>query len=462
MESNNGFSIETEGNKKKGRFANQYFCWGLTAFAVVAASLCFYYVMFHLTNITRGLRAAGHILMPVMFGLVLAYLLTPVLNYIEHNILMPLCDKCGVKKTKKRDSFLRGVGIIVTIILFVAVIYGLCAMMVSQIVPSLMNIINNFDIYVNNMTVWVNKLLDDNPELKANVLRMLNEYSGELDKWLNEYVLPKTGELIKTVSLSVIGMLKVLWNFIIGVIISVYLLASKETFAGQAKKIIYACFKTPRANAIIGSFRFTHKTFIGFLSGKIVDSIIIGLLCFIGTTLLGTPYAALISVIIGVTNIIPFFGPFLGAIPSTILIFVVDPMKFLNCVYFIIFILLLQQFDGNVIGPKILGNSTGLTGFWVIFSITVFGGFFGVVGMIVGVPIFAVIYAGIKYLINGSLKRRNLPQGTEKYLNVGFIDKEGFHEYVPEYKLRRERRLQEKAERKQQIKDSNSTKNTKK
>lgn len=458
MKSNSGFSTETEKTKKKDRFANPYFGWGLTAFTVAAACLCFYYVLFHLSNITSGLKAAARILMPVMFGFVLAYLLTPILNYLEHNVWMPLCDKFGIKKSPKRDSMVRGFGVIVTIILFVAIVYGLCAMMVSQIVPSLINIINNFDSYADNMTIWVNKLLDDNPTLKENVLSTLNNYSDELENWLKEYVAPKTGEWLKTVSLSLLGVVKVLWNFIIGIIISVYLMASKESFAGQAKKMVYACFKTPRANAIIEGFRFIHKTFIGYISGKIVDSIIIGLLCFIGTTLLGTPYAALISVIIGVTNIIPFFGPFLGAIPSTILIFVVDPMHILNCVYFIIFILLLQQFDGNILGPKILGNSTGLAGFWVIFSITVFGGFFGVFGMIVGVPVFAVIYTGIKYWIYGSLKKRNLPQDTESYLNVGTIDEAGFHEYVPEYKQRRDKKLQERAELKQQAVSKTSKK----
>ena len=163
------------------------------------------------------------------------------------------------------------------------------------------------------------------------------------------------------------------------------------------------------ANIVIRNFRFTHKTFIGFLGGKIVDSIIIGILCFIGTSFMHTPYAALVSVIVGVTNIIPFFGPYLGAIPSTILIFIVDPVHPLNCVYFVIFILALQQFDGNILGPKILGNSTGLSGFWVIFAITFFGGLFGVVGMIVGVPIFAVIYAAIKSLTNALLQKKKLP-----------------------------------------------------
>lgn len=440
MNAGNHFFMETEGGKKP--FSNKYFCWGLTAFAVIAVSLCFYSLLFHLSNITGALRGAAYILMPVMFGLVMAYLLTPILNYLEHKLLMPFCDKNGIKKTKKRDSVIRGIGIISTLILFITIVYGLSAMMVSQIVPSLMRIINNFDTYVNNTTVWVNKLLEDNAILRDNVLKMLEGDSKNLEQWLNEYVRPRAGEFIKMVSISILGMMKVLWNFVIGLIISVYLMANKETFAGQAKKIVYAVFKTPTANTIISSFRFTHRTFIGFISGKIVDSIIIGLLCFVGTTLLKTPYAALVSVIVGVTNVIPFFGPFLGAIPSAILIFVVDPMHILNCVYFVIFILLLQQFDGNILGPRILGSSTGLTGFWVIFAITVFGGLFGVLGMIVGVPIFAVVYAGIRYLVNTALEKRNLPKATENYLYVGSIDGEGFHRYVPEHKQRGERKLQ--------------------
>jgi len=236
------------------------------------------------------------------------------------------------------------------------------------------------------------------------------------------------------VSLSVINVLALLWDFIIGVVIAIYVLISKEKFTGQAKKIAYAVFERDTANAVIRNFRFTHKTFIGFVSGKILDSIIIGILCFIGTTMLNTPYAVLVSVVIGVTNVIPFFGPFLGAIPCTILIFVVDPMHPLNVLYFVIFILALQQFDGNILGPRILGGSTGITGFWVIFSITVFGGLFGVIGMIIGVPIFAVIYAAIKSLVNASLQKKTMPSEIELYINLGSVDDDGFHEYVPDYK----------------------------
>lgn len=418
----------------KFKLNNKYFRWGLTAFLVIVASICFYYLMFHGSKIKAGINMVIDILMPVVMGFITAYLLTPVLNYVEYHILLPFCNKIKIKESKRRESVIRGIGILITVFLFFSLIYVLIAMLLSQIVPSIANIISNFDTYINNITKWLNAILDDNPDLGNFVINMFSKYSTDLEEWLNDTVLAKTSILIKTVSLSIINVFSVLWDFIIGFIIAIYVLASKEKFAGQAKKIAYAVFERDTANSLIRNFRFTHKTFIGFISGKILDSIIIGLLCFIGTTFLQTPYAALVSVIIGVTNIIPFFGPFLGAIPCTVLIFVVDPLHPLNCLYFIIFILILQQIDGNIIGPKILGGSTGITGLWVIFSITLFGGLFGVLGMIIGVPIFAVIYAAIKSLVNKELIKKGMPDDTANYLNVGSVDEEGFHEFIPESK----------------------------
>ena len=285
----------------------------------------------------------------------------------------------------------------------------------------------------------MNQVLNDNPEFGGYVSKTLDKFSEQLEEWLN-HIIPGTATLIKTVSISFINVLDVLWDFVIGFIISIYVLASKEHFAGQAKKLVYALFEKETANKVISNFRFTHRTFIGFLSGKLVDSLIIGVLCFIGTSLMKTPYAMLISLIIGVTNIIPFFGPFLGAIPSAILIFVVDPMHPLNCVYFALFVLALQQFDGNILGPKILGSSTGLTGFWVIFSITLFGGLFGVIGMIVGVPIFAIFYAAVRAVVSAMLENKDMPTNTVQYENVDYIDETGFHEMPP--KARKARRNQ--------------------
>ncbi|MBE5883374.1 MAG: AI-2E family transporter [Lachnospiraceae bacterium] len=418
----------------KFKLNNKYIRWGVTAFLVVAASICFYYLMFHGEKLKAGISLATQVLMPVVFGFITAYLLTPVLNYVEQHFLIPLCDKFNIKESKKRGSVIRAIGILVTVFLFVAIICILISMLLSEIVPSIANIVSNFDSYINNITKWLNNILEDNPEMGNYVIRLINTYSEELEFWINNTLLATTSEVIKQVSLSVINVLALLWDFIIGVVIAIYVLISKEKFTGQAKKIAYAVFERDTANAVIRNFRFTHKTFIGFVSGKILDSIIIGILCFIGTTMLNTPYAVLVSVVIGVTNVIPFFGPFLGAIPCTILIFVVDPMHPLNVLYFVIFILALQQFDGNILGPRILGGSTGITGFWVIFSITVFGGLFGVIGMIIGVPIFAVIYAAIKSLVNASLQKKTMPSEIELYINLGSVDDDGFHEYVPDYK----------------------------
>ncbi len=425
---------------------NKYFRWGLTAFCVVAASICFYYLMFHGSNIKIGIARIMNILMPVVVGLVIAYLLTPILNTIEYRVVRPILDKMPIKNRNKRNSFARGISIIITALLFFVLLYALISMFVSQIVPSIANLVSNFDTYVANVTQIINRLLDNNPDVRNSVVKLVNKYSVELETWLNNTVLSASSEILRTISLSILSLISVLWNGIIGFVISIYLLASKEKFAGQAKKVAYAIFDKDAANMVIRNFRFTHKTFIGFISGKVLDSIIIGLLCFIGTTLMNTPYAALVSVIIGITNVIPFFGPYMGAIPTTILIFLVDPTHPLSSVYFVIFILILQQIDGNIIGPKILGNSTGLTGFWVIFAITFFGGLFGVLGMIIGVPLFAVIYAAFKSIINMTLVKKGMPSDTAEYLDVGFVDDEGFHEYVPEY---RQKAAEKKTKREQ-------------
>lgn len=429
----------------KFKLNNKYVRWGLTAFLVIAASIVFYYFMFHRSNIVEGINKLTGILMPVVIGLVTAYLMTPVLNYIEKRVLVPLCDKCNIKATKRRVSVVRGISILFTACLFIAMIYFMFYMLISQLVPSIQNIIDNFDSYIDNTQRWVNKVLEDNPEVSSYILGAIDQYSDQIFNELLSYFMNLIGtestsaasiiEAVSTTAGSILGkatnVLGVFLNLIIGFIISIYVMASKEKFAAQSKKIAFALFERDTANLAVRTFRFTHKTFIGFLGGKIIDSIIIGILCFIGTSLLRTPYAALVSMIIGVTNVIPFFGPYLGAIPSAILILIVDPMHPLNCVYFVIFILVLQQFDGNILGPKILGDSTGLTSFWVIFSITFFGGLYGILGMIVGVPIFAVIYAGIKTMIKSMLMKKHLPTETEKYEKLEYVDEKGFHEYQP-------------------------------
>lgn len=419
----------------KLKLNNKYVKWGLTAFCVVAASICFYYLVFHINDIIKNIKAIFNVIMPVVFGLVIAYLLTPILNFLERRVINPLLDLLKIKQSTKRDRWIRAIAIILTSVLFFFSIYVLLAMVISQIVPSIQTIAKNFDVYVKDVTAWLNNLFEDNKDLREFIVPQFNRLSLELENWLADTatLLQKSTEVLKTVSLSILGILKGLWNFVIGFVISIYVLASKETFAAQGKKMIYAVFEKASANSVLNSLRFVHKTFIGFFSGKVLDSIIIGLLCFIGTTLMNTPYAALISLIVGVTNIIPFFGPYLGAIPSAFLILIVDLQNPMSCISFIIFILILQQFDGNFLGPMILGDSTGLSSFWVIFAITVFGGLFGVGGMIVGVPVFAILFAIVRGLVNRSLNKKQMPLQSDLYLNMESVDENGnFIERVEE------------------------------
>ena len=247
---------------------------------------------------------------------------------------------------------------------------------------------------------------------------LINDASKYLEKWLRKNVMEQS-DFIANITTGVYNVVKAVFNAIIGLIISVYVLMTKEKFIGQAKKIIYAIFRPRYGNVVMEVFRKADDVFGGFFIGKIIDSLIIGCICFVGLAILRMPYVALISVIVGVTNIIPFFGPYIGAIPSFILIFLVDPMK---GVYFIIFIIILQQVDGNVIGPKILGNTTGLSPFWVIFAILLFGGSFGVIGMLFGVPIFAMIYYIVKRIVEHILKKRRLPEETEQYIELDTVD----------------------------------------
>lgn len=396
----------------------KYLLIGLIAFIVIAASICFYYLIFHGDRFSAQIDSLFRILSPVLYGIIFAYLMTPLVNKIEKHMLIPLFIKDRANLSAKQKKYIRLLSVLLTIVLVLFLIYGFFSILIPNIVKSIRSISYQFPYYIQNLTNWSAKFLNDNPDIEEMVIRFLDTYSEEFLNYINNSIMPQMETVLKQVSLSLISVLKMLWNFIIGMVISIYVLFSKETFAGQGKKIVFALFSTKTANQFIKDIRFASDTFIGFISGKIVDSIIIGFICFAGTSILEMPYALLVSVIVGVTNIIPFFGPYLGAIPSAILILMVNPVK---CIYFILFILVLQQVDGNFIGPKILGESTGLSGFWVIFSITVFGGIMGVPGMIIGVPFFAVVYAMIRRATNKRLLKKGLPLETKKYLDVDYI-----------------------------------------
>ena len=401
----------------------KYLFWGLTALFVVCGSILFYYSLFHLDNIINVANKFMAIIMPIVDGLVLAYLMSPITNFFEKKLMGDVFrNKTYNEKTKKRIRLLI---VLFSYLLVGFIIYEFFKLVIPELKVSIQSIIDQFDVYAENFEKWLDKILVNFPQLESVVSGWWSGNGSDLTTWISENVLTKANDFLATITSGVFSVLTALWNLIIGIIISIYLLCGKETFLGQAKKMVYALMKRSTANAFIHNVRFTNKTFIGFLGGKIIDSIIIGILCLILTSIMDTPYKTLISVIIGVTNVIPFFGPYIGAIPSAILVLMVDPME---CLHFVIMIFLLQQFDGNILGPKILGDSTGLSSFWVIFSITIFGGLFGVLGMIVGVPLFAVIYTGIKAYVKAKLEDKDLTNETSKYVYVDYIDEK--HNYI--------------------------------
>lgn len=429
----------------KFRFEKKYVYWGVTAFLVIAASLIFYYLLFHMNNVRAGFRTFTKTCMPIIDGLVLAYLMTPLVKHMERDFFIPLCKRLNLNtesaKTKKRMRLLSA---LITVIFVFVLLYLLCASIIPQLIVSIQNIALQLPVYATNLQDWIQKLFENNDDLAGIVTSLINQYSNELEDYLNSKLVPQLNVILTRFSSSIfssmLGLLVTAWNLLIGLIISVYLLVSKESFAGQSKKIIYAIWEEETANKLISNIRFVNATFGGFINGKLVDSLIIGLICFIGMTLLQLPYPLLISVIVGITNIIPFFGPYLGAIPSIVLILMVNPKQAL---YFAIFVLILQQFDGNFLGPKILGNKTGLSSFWVIFSITLFGGYWGILGMAIGVPVFAVIYAGIKALVNQQLVKRGYSTNTQDYMFLSEIKDNHFVELPPPKQKERKGRKKE-------------------
>lgn len=375
----------------------RYLKIGITGAAILASGILCAFVLFKMPVIISVLKGITEILKPFLYGVVFAYLLAPLCNKIEEK-LFQIFPKA---KTKAR-RFICFIAIVISLCVAIAVIWLIIMMIIPQVWDSVMKIIQMVPqklIVVNN---WIEHMLENQPELQAYFEEFSSQAESNIDSLLNVDTIQKVQSIINSLSVQLFGVLGVVKNIFLGLLISAYLLGSRKLFGAQAGLILYGVFSDKWAKIIEEEIRYTDKMFNGFLVGKIIDSAIIGLLCFAGTSIMGFEAPAFISVIIGITNIIPFFGPFIGAIPCGLLLLLENPM---HCLYFIIFIFVLQQLDGNVIGPKILGNTTGVSSFWVLFAILLFGGMWGVVGMVIGVPLFAVIYDIIRKLVYRGLRK---------------------------------------------------------
>ena len=406
--------------RRKFNWDKKYLHWGITAFLVVAAAILFYMALSYIPAIGKAIKALFGILSPFIWGLVITYLLAPLMKWLERKALGPACVWLFRKNKKKNGKKLaRSLSVLLSVIVLLAILTLLVYLIIPQLYSSIETIVVNSNSYIEKASGWVEKQLADYPAIETYVTSALDNFNDSIIDWLRTTVLPGLGSFVSNVAGGLVVFIKGIYNLIIGIIVSVYILSNLERFSAGAKRLLYCVFTVEAADKLVDGIRFTDRTFIGFITGKLLDSAIIGVLCYIFCAIVGMPYALLVSVIIGLTNIIPFFGPFIGAVPSALIILLVDPLK---CLIFVIFIIVLQQVDGNFIGPKILGSSIGISGFWVMFSIILGAGLFSFWGMLLGVPVFVVIYTLVDKAVSRKLKRSDLPSEPDDYLDIDRID----------------------------------------
>ena len=381
------------------------------AFLVIAAAITFFFVISEHSVVGRMAGTFFGLMTPFIYGAALAYVLNPVLNWLEKKVF----PKVFGDRVSKRSR--RGLGALLTFLFGCAVVALFLAVLIPQIVESIDNLAQSIYAFLPQAQNFLNDLIAQygTNEMLVDVLSMLGVDISDPSMALQRLATRSYTFLTQVLPNLFGGVMRFtsgLLDVVVGIIIAIYLLLSKEVFYAQVKKLLFAFFPRRVAQATLNLTHDSNTIFCGFISGKILDSAIIGVLCFIGCSVLQMPYTVLVSFIVGVTNVIPYFGPFIGAIPSIFIIMIADPLKSL---VFAVFVLILQQLDGNIIGPKILGDSTGLSAFWVIFAVTFFGGLFGFVGMLIGVPTFAVIYALVRNFAEFKLGKKGLKTQTPDF-----------------------------------------------
>lgn len=395
----------------------KYIGIGLTAFFVLAAIVVVVFIFVRNEKVSQVMGSIGKALQPAVVGAVLAYLMNPLLNFFEGK-LKRLFFKRARNFTRARKAA-RAIGIFITLVFVLAIIGILAYLIIPELTATVSQLVDEMPAYGVSLQEWLTGLTFENETIQEAVTVGVTKVSEYVEDLISNRLFETLGGVLGSVFTGIWNVFSVVYNLVIGLVFSVYMLAAKETLGAQSKKIIYSMFKRRRANTILRITRACHLKFTNSFTGKIVDSAVVGVICFVAMTIMDLPYALLVSVIIGVTNVIPFFGPWIGAIPSALLIFVVDPME---CLYFIIMIIILQQLDCNVLTPKIVGDTVGLSAFWVLFSCIFFGSLWGVVGMLVGTPVMASIYMIVKEIVEEKLHKRGLMTETADYAGLEAVD----------------------------------------
>lgn len=453
------------------KWNKHYLGWGITAFIVIIASMLVLMTLVNIENIANGLGKFAAVISPIIYGFIIAYLLAPIVETFEKRVFGKLFHKYGAHyeeahsdnegkyahlKVYVKNKPARICSILLTFILIVGILVGIGVAIVPQLTNTISMLVDNIPTYLQNLNSWIAEAFTNYPDIKDELTDVINNAGTTLRNFLTTQILPQMGDYLSFVTNSIAGIVGLIMNIIFGMVVAIYCLYSKELFAAQAKKVIYATTGIGRANKFISSVRKIHKSFGNFITGTIIDSFVVGCFTFIVTTLAGVPFSLLVSVIMGITNIIPYFGPFIGIVPCLFLIFMEDPVM---CIVFTIIVLIIQNLNGNVISPRILGESTGLTSFWVIFAILVGQGIFGFWGLIIGIPLFAVIYSAVRTFISEKLEKKGLPAGSDEYTDIESFSGEDaqpvslFETNEAERKLRAEKEAAAKARKKKELEE---------
>ncbi len=372
----------------------------------IMTAMLFIILFFVMLNVTADIRKViFRSLRPVLYGAVIAYLLKPMCNFFEKRLSPVLGKKLKDDKGKKLSHYL---SMLFTYIIFGAIICFLLSIILPQLVESIMQLVSSIPAFYNSLILFVKKIVDGNPLIAENIEHILDGFYQAFNSWYQGSLFPLLSQITGGVMLTFTFIL----NIFIGIIVSVYLLNGRKKLCAQAKLLIKSVFPRRHANAIFSEAEYADKMFSGYFAGTLIDSALVAVICYLLCLITNMPFALLVSVIVGVANIIPFFGPYIGMIPSAVIILTVSPVKAL---IFAAMVWVLQQIDGNIIAPKIIGSSVGLSSFWVLFAILLFGGLYGFFGMIIGSPIFAVIYHVVGKLIRKHAKIKGEQDFVKNY-----------------------------------------------
>lgn len=413
---------EEEKSNNKIRNNSHYIKWGITAFAVIACAILFYFGLDYFAALLDALGDLMRILSPFILGMIIAYLLLPITSFYERKLCRPLTKKLYKNNPKKTGrKMARSLAVLLAEITMVLIVAALLYQIIPQLYSTISEIIANAPEYLQSAYKGAERLLRNNPAIEQYANKIFGNINENLLDWAQNTVLPSMENVIANITNGLVYAIRAVYVIVVGIIVSIYVLFNRENWSAYWRKILYSIVKVNTAKEIIKAVEFTDDTFMGFIKGKLLASAIIGVICYFGCLILRIPYAPLIAVIIGVFNIIPFFGPYIGAIPCVLLVLLVDPVK---CLVFIAFVVVLKMFETNILSPKILGETVGINGFWVIFAIILGAGLFGFWGMLLGVPVFVIIYNMIGGLVDMGLKKKDIPSDIKNFKKLDYIDPE--------------------------------------